>query len=297
MVRSKPITGYVLDSAGNVIRYGVVEIKNKHGVLIDTVNCDSSGYFETRPLPTGDYYVFNNSVLVSDVLHRPDNTIECFRSLDTEKPNFTNDDLTKYITYIQIEPNTRNVKVDGSLFPIYDMQFKDSQVQEFSDFADKYGMTEESRITSTRFDVEYYTNGKLLRFTNIPAIRYTNTSRLVIPLDYSSISRRLPILLSGSQVTEVSTTDAVIVLGNISGTVKRGDIVMIQGQAEGDIYTGICSRNDEVRLDPLPETTYVPSVNDTPDIVVYEGMGEMFDDIGDYINEFVSVFENIEAQN
>ena len=59
-LRSKPLTGHITDSSGNVIRNTSIIIKDTYGNTVDTIPTNDEGYFVSSPLPNGVYNIFND---------------------------------------------------------------------------------------------------------------------------------------------------------------------------------------------------------------------------------------------
>ena len=83
-LRSKPIEGYVADSAGNVLRNSQILIKEAapYGSNIrDSITSDDDGYFKSKPLPSGSYDIYESGIIVAKTIHNPDKVdIQCYKA-------------------------------------------------------------------------------------------------------------------------------------------------------------------------------------------------------------------------
>lgn len=224
-MRSKPIEGHITDSAGNVIRNSVITVKSSTplgDIVVDTVTSDGTGYFITQPLPNGTYALHESGVVVSRVHHKPDITIQCYKPHPYNYPasNVNPFDyllgsgkLQRFVYYLQIEPEELDISIGGSSFPMYNYPVGNmvlSSIYASTDRAnDMYHMKEfhafnaETRITTARFDVEYFTpltglsrSYKRVRWAGVPGIRFKEDSKIVVPLDFMSIVPSLPKAIS-----------------------------------------------------------------------------------------------------
>lgn len=224
-MRSKPIEGHITDSAGNVIRNSVITVKSSMplgDVVVDTVTSDGTGYFVTQPLPNGTYTLHESGIVVSKIRHNPDITIQCYKPHPYNYPAsnvnpfdylLESGKLQRFVYYLQIEPEELDISIGGSSFPMYNYHIGSmvlSAIYASTDRTnDMYHMKEfhafndETRITTTRFDVEYFTpltglsrSYKRVRWAGVPGIRFKEDSKIVVPLDYMSIVPSLPKTIS-----------------------------------------------------------------------------------------------------
>lgn len=217
-LRSKPIEGHVTDSAGNVLRNSQIIIKQaapSGSITMGIVQSDDDGYFQSKPLPNGLYDIYESGISIARIVHTADrSSIQCFRpGVDNYDVslirNFTS--LTESYTlnsfkwFLQIEPEEIDVSVYGSSFPIYDVNISllTDENNEYYNIAQYFNLTVDSRITTTRFDIEYFAPltslssfYKRIRWAGIPAIRFGKDSKLIVPLDYFSIVANLPKITS-----------------------------------------------------------------------------------------------------
>ena len=257
-LRARPIQGYVTDSAGNIIRNSnIVVYRNSPGGLIavDRATSDDQGYFISSPLPNGVYDIFESGIRTSRIIHRPD-TIS-IQPYEASEDNYYENDLTPFSQlvvdenlnsfkyFLQIEPEENSVDVFGNMFPIYD---KDLSVLE-SGAGDLYelqvflNLRTNSRITVSRFDVEYYlpitatqSSYRRIRWAGVPGIRFKGDSKIVVPLDYYSIVATHPFKISNNGNNfNISPAEVTVTKGG-------ADLVAITGLASSaqftDVYNG-----------------------------------------------------------
>ena len=351
-IRSKPIEGHVTDSAGNVIRNARIVIKQatpSGSFSVDSVYSDDSGYFLSRPLPNGIYDIYESGIIVSRTIHTADqNSIQCFKayrdnynvlSVENFDTLVSDSELNNFRGFIQIEPAEIDIPQYGSSFPIYNFIFpssdpalsgNDNDLWELSQFFD---LSTDSRITTTRFDIEYFSPltalsniYKRIRWSGVPAIKFYQDSKLVIPLDYFSMVLNYPKVIAPETVnfgvTDIKAlyvTDSTISLANVSAnnsfktlalSVTVGDVlkvnlvdltvyygIIIEVDVSGDIYT--------ITLEKLLSSRYVTDATtiDTSGtyyalrIQGYDGMFRGITDIDEEVNERFTVVENIYAQD
>lgn len=226
-LRAKPIEGHVTDSAGNVLRNSQIVIKQttpSGSFPVDTVNSDDTGYFISKPLPNGAYEIYESGMAISKTIHLTDKSgiqtfkahadnynilsLESFTELAAETPSRMMD----YKAFLQIEPSDIDVLQYGNTFPIYDIDLTtrpdlgaddDALADELFNLSEYLDLNSNSRITTTRFDVEYFApltalskNYRRVRWSGVPGIRYQADSKIVVPLDYYSIVPGLPRLIA-----------------------------------------------------------------------------------------------------
>jgi len=342
-IRSKSIEGHITDSAGNILRNAQVIIQQpapSGPVVIDTVISDDDGYFKSKPIPSGVYDVYESSVKVSRINHYADPlSIQCFKA-SGDNYNFLNlnnfstlassGSLNTYKSYIQIESDFIDILQYGNTYPIYNVDISlNPQLLSMSAF---YGLTAKSRITTTRFDVEYYSpltiNSnvyKRIRWSGMPAIRFNNDTKLVIPLDYKSLVPSLPKQIVEApmaptlsseggrmQMSEAdgSTVAARTFLNKLSvGSVLKLSIKSISSNVSVDWY-GILNNVDRtlgawtISLEKwlssrITSSTTIPSSSNGYTVTMYEfdgpfqGMSEITEEVGSRF----TVTENTSAQN
>lgn len=360
-LRAKPVEGHVTDSAGNVLRNSQIIVKQATpygSITVGSVVSDDDGYFQTKPLPNGVYDIYEKGISIARTIHLADrNTIHCFRPgrdnyNTTLLLNFTalaEADwpwLNAYKYFLQIEPEELDISVYGSTFPIYqeysndpndtDLSTNADELNEIYNIARFFNFTPESRITTTRFDIEYFAPltalsnyYKRIRWAGVPAIRFSADSKLVVPLDYFSIVASLPKRTSnyleenGIEI-EDTTIDKVMRLKETSqfedfqthvSNMLIGDIIKVtvmgaSGEEGPEYFYGVVIQVDKtaaawnVRLETWLSSRFVSDLDlsglTNPYVRRVESFDGMFPgivDINDDVNERFSVVENINAQN
>lgn len=222
-LRAGPIEGYVADSAGNVLSNSniVVKMPTPAGsIQIDTVVSDDYGYFVTGPIQNGIYDIYESGVRISRIKHSPSQFVTpTFEASSANIPNnlpvFTQmdlsiaNDINKFRHYLQVEGDDLDVNANGHFFPLYEPSIYEAP---WDDFYTYHELTADSRITQTRFDVEYYSpitasfsSFRHMRWAGVPAIRYGTETKIVVPLDYYSLRVKLPTHLYTGSTTPVIT--------------------------------------------------------------------------------------------
>jgi len=356
-LRAKPIEGHVTDSAGNVLRNAKIVIKQATpygSFVVDTINTDDSGYLISKPIQNGVYDIYEGGILITRTIHEPDrNSIQCFKAHSDNYntsiiKNFNNlvdsRELNNFKAFVQIEPAEIDVLQYGSSFPIYDFDLTsetslDATTDELWNLSQFLGLNSTSRITTTRFDVEYYApmtavfkNYRRIRWSGVPAIRYSAESKLVLPLDYFSITLSMPrvvgplvgefgvknvaenwVSFTGSDdLVNLSDNEYYDEFVNAMDLAKVGDIIKIfvslSGVSAGmwygiildidksDVYSVTLERLRSSRfastVDPEGSANYYASR-----IMIYDGMFQGISDISEEANERFSVVENVYSQD
>ena len=347
-LRSKPIEGHVADSAGNILRNANIIIKQSTpngAYVVDSTQSDDDGYFVSGPLSNGTYDIYESGTKISRIIHSPDSLkIQCFQA---NADNFdlsimgdfnelaTSLQLNKYYGFIQLESQLIDIYQYGNLFPIYDIDILSNRSED--DFNELYALayfyqfSSKSRITTTRFDIEYFAPltiasnlYKRIRWAGVPAIKFYQDSRLVIPLDYYSIVMNNPKAMtpngsplgSGSIAINADNDNAVIQelsgenLLNLSYLIAVGDILRIKMTSDGtDIrsFNGIITSispgtvNKTIYLEKWKSSRFVSDV--IPNnayvrrIFAFDGMFSNIMSINEDINQRFTIVENISAQN
>jgi len=221
-LRSRPIQGYVTDSAGNVLRNSSIVIyRNTPTGLtsVDISESDDEGYFISNPLANGVYDIFESGIRTARIIHNPDqNSIQCFKAL---KDNYYENDLkpfsslagsgdprlNNYKYFLQIEPEDISVDILGSMFPIYDVDLSNlvAASGDIYDLVQFLIIRTDSRITIPRFDIEYFlpitatqASYRRIKWAGVPGIRFKADSKIVVPLDYFSIVANNPFIISNN---------------------------------------------------------------------------------------------------
>jgi len=259
-LRARPIQGYVTDSAGNVLRNANIVIyrNTPSGLLpVDSTSSNDEGYFISNPLPNGVYDIFESGIRTARIIHNPDqNSIQCFKA---SKDNYYESDIIPFSSlvnpnnpklnnfkyFIQIEPEEMSVDILGNMFPLYDFDLSNlaSNSGEIYDLIKFLNIRTHSRITISRFDVEYFlpltaaqTSYRRIKWAGVPGIRYKPDSKIVLPLDYFSIVANNPFIISnnGSDFNGVK-------IENVSGSGIGHDnqIITIKGNSNLSAYISI----------------------------------------------------------
>jgi len=352
-LRSKPIEGHVTDSAGNVLRNSQIIIKQaapSGSITMGSVQSDDDGYFQSKPLPNGLYDIYESGISIARIVHTADrNAIQCFkpitdnydisliRNFATLADSLTNPTLNAFKWFLQIEPEELDISVYGSSFPIYDtnLSLLTDVNNEYYNMALFFNLSVDSRITTTRFDIEYFAPltalsnfYKRIRWAGVPAIRFGKDSKLVIPLDYFSIVASLPKITSdyaadiiipaegaAEKIVTISGTDPAfishvddMIIGDILKLTIRG--VDGGGSPIGPfIHYGIVTNVD--RSSPYVVTTEKwLSSRFTSDLDLdtvfspyiekiesFDGMFQGITDINDEANERFTLVENVNSQD
>jgi len=348
-LRAKPIEGYITDSAGNILRNAVIVIKQETPLgskTIESTKSDDAGYFSSNPVPNGTYSIYESGIVVSRVIHRPDhNSIQAFKSDELNyKPTtvgtFTDlaadAKLNTYRIFLQIESTNIDVARFGSSFPIYEFDIGQSpniaeSGQELFHMSQFLELDPVSRITTTRFDIEYYSPitsassaYKRIRWAGVPGIRFSKDSQLVVPLDYFSIVTNFPKLIDPVSDTDTYTDLAVNMTGTTAGaditgsemeafsqSINNGDIIKVMTKEDTNpstpelpwygIVTSV-SGDPIISLEEWKSSRFTSTVNpaDAPFVtrmMAFDGMFNGINDIDESVNERFTVVENISAQN
>lgn len=347
-LRSKPIEGYVLDSAGNTLTNAQIIVKQQtpEGSLsVDTVKSDDSGYFITKPIPSGTYSIYESGIVVSKVIHLPDqSSIQSYKaapenynidSIESFSTLVGNGELNKFRAYLQIEASEIDISQYGSTFPIYDFNITtNTNIGESGDelyhLAGFLKLSSDSRITTTRFDIEYYfpitaTSSiyKRIRWAGVSSIRFTEDSKLVIPLDYFSIVLNSPRIIdppdsdyTDGEVLSTGTFEKMTLtytsdVNKLLPRLKDGDILTVltketngPGQPETPWYGIVIDvGTNTIELEKWQSSRFTSTVDPGTSgvfaarVSVYDGMFAGIFEINESANERFSVVENISAQN
>ena len=340
-LRSKPIEGHVTDSAGNVLRNASVVIKLatpvSGSIAVSTVKTDDDGYFRSDPLPNGAYDVYESGINVSRVIHTAcPLKIPCFKPSDFNYPtsqesNFLqlaeNGDLNNFKSFLQIEYEELDVSSLGSSYPIYDKNITFESDGELFSLASFFQLSGDSRITTTRFDIEYFSPltavskmYKRMRWAGVPAIRFYKDSKLILPIDYLSLVPSLPrsiFVFRSWLITIDYTNDDTLKIAPVNGypgfktlaqNIFVGDVVKITNYYDGiyayGIAKDIASGSEEaIIFDKLKSSrftsTYVKEsgIRYVASIKIFDGMFQGISSINDGVNEKFSVVENVYAQD
>jgi hypothetical protein len=348
-LRSKPIEGHITDSAGNVLRNAQVIIKQEvptGSFVADSIKSDDDGYFISKPMPNGVYDIYESGIRISRIIHQAVGSgIPCFKA-DQENFDITSigsftdlaesdtPALNDYRAFIQIEPSSSDISQFGNMFPIYDrdisMNPSVDDDNELLSLAEFFNFSVNSRITTTRFDIEYYSPitssssiYKKIRWAGVPGIKFYRDSRVIIPLDYYSIVPTMPKLSvifdeDTVSVSNDSTASLVIIsevnAGNLSGVIPNisvGDILKIQidDSVTQKFWYGIVSKiiSDgsvyQIELEKWKSSRFIseatPETNNqyVRKIYAYDGLFSSIMAISEEVNQRFCVTENNYAQD
>lgn len=342
-IRAIPIEGYVTDSAGNVLRNAMISIKEvtpQGSNSVDSVTSDDDGYFTSKPLPNGNYDIYESGIRVIKSIHIADShTLQVFAASNDNYPEnlppysqmsyTSDDDINKYKLYIQIEPEELDIKLYGHRFPIYEPNLMIGDLEDLSTF---HELIPDSRLTTTRFDVEYFTpltstssNYRRMRWVGIPAIRFKADSRLVLPLDFYSLRLRLPnAVYDFSSVISFNHNDSLETISiydasdsdadfeEIADNVTKGDILKLTfDDNTNKVFYGIFVEESTYNFHRLlilkkwrssnytsnPISGDLENMTAVTDLSKYDGMFNGLENIGVSTNEKYTVVENIETQD
>jgi len=352
-LRARPIEGHITDSAGNVLRNAQVVIKQPTttgSFVVDSVQSDDDGYFVSKPINNGVYDIYESGIRVSRIIQQAIGTgIPCYKADSdnfdigsiknfqdlAQPPDASTPILNTYRNFIQIEPPYQDTSLYGSLFPIYDIDIHSDPAT--TDFYDLYYLAEffqfnsNSRITTTRFDVEYFapltaasTSYKRIRWAGVPGIRFYKDSKIVIPLDYYSIIPNLPRYVYpesndySTPLDVISNTDGLMVIREkiegqiITSKIFVGDIIRLKihtGSIFKGYWYGIIDKIDlsgtlvELIIEEwktkkaINDDTLPVAGENVKRIFLFDGMFPNIMAINEEINQRFTITENNYAQN
>jgi hypothetical protein len=351
-LRSKPIEGHVTDSAGNILRNAQIIIKQQTpngSYMVDIVQSDDAGYFISDPLPNGTYDIYESGIKISRIIHNTGmQGIQCFQAAienyDTSiMKNFsdliTAKNLNLYKAFIQIEPSNIDNSKFGSIFPIYDKDISSPPDPHYTNelwkIANFFNFSTHSRITISRFDVEYFSpltqssnSYKRIKWAGVPAIRFYSDSKLVLPLDYYSMVANNPKAISpaddtylnsdkvsftlSSNILTIQDVGAYTNLETLSVSLFAGDILKVRFVNRTvptdfkfwygivDVIGGI---KTTISLENWKGSRFVSSSGidsgtyEVDKIFAFDGMFSNIIDISQEVNQLFNVVENNYAQN
>lgn len=343
-LRARPIQGYITDSAGNILRNSSITIyRNTPDGLtgVDLIESDDEGYFISNPQPNGVYDIFESGIRTSRIIHNPDqNAIQCFKA---SKYNYFENDITPFSTlvtdsnlmgykyFLQIEPEEVNVDIFGNMFPIYDKDLSTllATADDLYDMKTFLNLRTDSRITISRFDIEYYqpltatqSAYRRIKWAGVPGIRFKKDSKIVVPLDYYSLVANNPFKLSNNgdsfsagivTVTDVTGPDdsVVTITGNSSNDAYLdiynnagiGDIMRIT--ITDKVWYGIVLSKSTFSIalekwnsSRFPNTGAIPAVtNSILTMKAYHGIFQGITAMASTVSEYFTVVENFSQQN
>ncbi len=349
-LRSRPIEGHITDSAGNVIRNAQIIIQSQTpngSFIVDSPLSDESGYFISKPISSGEYDIYESGIRVAHLAHQFNiPKIQCFKAdrdnYDSSTvPDFLtladSSELNKFKMFIQIESDRIDISQYGNSFPLYDYDIasltdESNELFHIAKFLDM--VSGSSLITTTRFDVEYYSpmtaiNNfyKRIRWAGVPAVRFGLDSKLVIPLDYFSIVESLPKIftpisiaeynpddvsfeLSEGDILTLSAEESVAEFVTLYDNVTIGDIIQVQLKDtslnirlwNGIVVEKTTSTNRQMVLERWRSSRFLSYTGSLTELHIiklnaYDGMFQGLISINEDVNEFFTVTENTTAQN
>jgi hypothetical protein len=316
-----------MDSAGNILRNAKITVKSDSPTqahVVAEVFSDDDGSFITPPLPGGTYDIYESGIRVSRQIHCADpNAIQCFKPAAVNHPSgypqfaglASSGNLNDFRFALQIESESNNVSVYGNTYPLLNRNIL-SIPDDLEGLSSFYGFTSDSRVTTTRFDIEYFaplTNidktYKRIRWSGIPAVRFFAESRLVLPLDYYSIVANMPrnigvfpgvaAIFNNDSSVEISSADADVLA--FFAQMTAGDIVKFEC-SDFKVWYGIYHRKAGAawQFKWWQSSNYQSDAAGSKTVVSarhYDGMFQTITNINELANERFTAVENIGAQN
>jgi hypothetical protein len=235
-----------------------------------------------------------------------------------------------------MEPESIDVVRYGNMFPLWNADpVADLSGHPFELMKNIHtGLAAASALTHTRFDVEYFdplvrdnTSHRRIRWAGIPGIKFSNSSKIVLGLDYYGIipkSRQSELTVGGSVVVDATRTYAhtlkldfttsYAATDTFYGTVGVGDIVKVT-LANSKIFWGIFYYAETAITDhKYMELRMWLSSNNTHDLQgiadvdslgaltvskleSYQGPFPGIETLNQSVSERFFVVENVSAQN
>jgi hypothetical protein len=357
-LRSKPIEGHVTDSAGNILRNAQITIKQQTpngSIIIDSIQSDDAGYFVSNPITNGVYDIYESGIKISRLIHNTGSqSVQCFQAnRENYNPSIVGSfsdliidpsNINSYRVFIQIEPTNIDIFQFGNIFPLYGKDISTDPeingadgINEIYYLAKFYKLSDKSRITVTRFDIEFFSpitsissTYKRTRWTGVPAIKFYEDSKLVIPLDYYSIMINNPKIivptdnaLSDKEIifsvdnnnTYATLTDTVDDgrLTTLTNNLTLGDILKIRFKfgTTYPMWYGIVTNIDSssskkvITLEKWKSSRFISDIIDVSQtsttyvnkIFAFDGMFSNMMDINEEVNQLFTITENIFAQD
>jgi hypothetical protein len=342
-LNSRPIEGYITDNAGNILRNVDVVIKDdapNGSVVIDVCKSDDDGYFISKPIKNGVYDIYESGVRVYRQYHSSFPTvIQCYKPYSTNEPSSDilpfsdfvgseapDEDINFFRYYIQIEPENIDISTYGHLFPLWKQDGANQLTgHDFENIALVHdGFTVgTSYLTHTRFDVEYFSplytqnsDHKRMRWSGVPGVSFADESKIVLPLDYFSITPNQPHYyyndvngtwgqyLGSEEIVELSDVPT-----DVTDNLITGDILKLELAASQifwcivhyiDGTTVYATRWKSSRANSANLTTIVSAVGSDFDVYsyrIYKGFYANLENLTDSVSEYFTVKENQAAQN
>ena len=338
-LRGRPIEGYITDSAGSILRNTTVTIQEstpiRHGggglVVVDTVSSDDDGYFVSKPLKNGLYDIYEGGVRIYREYHSANPTIiQCYRPDEYSIPSNIRPfsdyvsgtspiyDINEYRYYLQIETDDDLLQpgppVYGHTFPIWGINVPTGLVGlPFEKIANVHvglSTASESRLTTSRFDVEFSLDNRYMRWAGVPGILFYKDSRIVVPLDYYSLVPTRNKKSLAISTTPTITSNMMISNATVYDEAAIGDIFEISFDGYSNIAWGIVyyksgsnvylkpwnSSNNSMISQGTPDFSYFSGFT-TESITIYSGFYDGMENLDSSTGERFTVQENQYAQN
>lgn len=326
-LRSRPIETTVVDYQGNIVAGAEIVIKYNTptgSVVADKQTSDETGFIRTVPLPNGKYDLFYQNIYTSTISHFHDITIPAYTAVEESiKPKLpfevlkNEERLSEYAFFLQIE----NVDVSsyGNTYPILDFD-PTSFSGSMGDLSDFFNLDSASRLTLTRFDIEFYIpitsknkTSRTVRFAGVPGIRFFSESQIVVPIDYHSTVLKHPVewfnYSAGIVSASTPNSSKMIITGTGDALLELlrkaniGDILEVSNTSSGSVYTytgiivNISADGSTVTLERITTKegdAMVPNNSNVETIKVWQGLRSL---ANTSVFDNFSVFENIQAQD
>lgn len=324
-LRSRPIEGYITDSAGSVLRNVDVVIKEdapfSGSIVIASAKSDDDGYFITTPIRNGVYDIYESGVRIIRQYHSTNPTlIQCYKpnsnNIPTDIVPFVNfvgasaaGDINDYRYYLQIEPETIDVSSYGHTFPLWETNsIIGTDFENIGEIHSGFGAS--SKLTHSRFDVEFIiADSKRIRWSGVPGVSFGDEQKIVLPLDYMSITPNhhhyYEAGIAGS-ISNITADNYEVTLSTAAVTaIAEGDIVKLtmNDSPVPFIFYGIVYRkfsSTVVYVTKWKSTNGMSNdlVSTTVDKChVYNGFSANIESLNETVKERFSVQENLYAQN
>jgi len=215
--KTKPITGHLVDSAGNTLPGISVEVRMvtpSGSIVVDSLVVNGNGYFVTKPLPDGDYNFYHSGVFVTSRQHRLSGTIPVYASQEEYIDSSIIKEFSVYAdeqkasefkVMLQIDENepthilaTPNA-VQGITPPNEITAGFEWLKGDLSYAASFFQLGSEGKFTTSRYNIEYFFESqsssrkiRSVQWSGVPGIKYTDDSPILLPIDYFSWITRVP---------------------------------------------------------------------------------------------------------
>ena len=357
-LRGRQIEGIVTDAAGNIVPNAAIVIKQECPTgtfTVDVATTGGDGYFVSQPLKNGVYDLYESGTRLERVYHSAQPTqLAVYAPYNSNVPSAlptfasylgiqptagVTANINSFITYLQLEPESIDVPGYGNTFPIWNANPVDNtNIMSGHPFVNMPqihpGLSANSNLTLTRFDVEYFqplvrniNSYRKIRWSGIPGIRFSQSSKIVLGLDYYGIVPRAKYFRQpqvGTSITAAVSADPSTLRLTVNSTtfaafltnVKYGDIVRVKF-ANGKMFWGIYYVNITAGTDPSTTALGLRwwkssnnshsvqgvvsassiAVYTVVDVTVYQGMYQGIENLNESVGERFFVVENMQAQD